>query len=60
VLAYERVAGPDRRLVLVNFGSDPAPIVARGRVHIASDGAGEGAAFAGVVGPDTAVVLAPG
>jgi alpha-glucosidase len=60
VLAYERVAGADRRLVLVNFGSDPATIAASGRVQIASDGPGEGAAFAGVLPPDAAVVLAPG
>ncbi len=59
VLAYERVADTDRRLVLVNFGSAPARIAVGGRVAVASDGAGEGDVFAGVLGPDAAVILQP-
>jgi alpha-glucosidase len=59
VLAYERVAGADRRVVLVNFGSAPAAVDASGRVKVASDGSGEGGAFSGVLGPDSGVVLAP-
>ncbi len=60
VLAYERVAGADRRLVLVNFTSDAVSVRAAGRVAVASDGTGEGAAFTGFLGADAAVVLAPG
>ena len=60
VLAYERVAGADRRLVLVNFTREAKAIPASGRVVVASDGASEGGAFPGVLAPDTAVVLAPG
>jgi len=60
VLAYERVAGADRRLVLVNFTREAKAIPVSGHVVVASDGASEGGAFPGVLAPDTAVVLAPG
>jgi len=60
VLAYERVAGADRRLVVVNFTREARDVTAAGRVAVASDGAGEGDAFAGMLGPDAAVVLVPG
>jgi alpha-glucosidase len=59
VLAFERVAGAERRIVLVNFGNEPASVLASGRVEVASDGVGEGTAFTGILGGDTAVVLAP-
>jgi alpha-glucosidase len=58
VLAYERDAGTDRRLVLVNFTESPVRVEAGGRVTVASDGIGEGHAFSGILGPDTAIVLA--
>jgi alpha-glucosidase len=57
VLAWERVAAGDRRAVAVNFSSAAASLELRGRIEIASDGAGEGDAFAGRLAPDTAVVL---
>jgi alpha-glucosidase len=60
VLAYERVAGADRRLVLVNFTREAKAVPVSGRVVVASDGASEGGAFPGLLAPDTAVVLAPG
>ena len=60
VLAYERVAGADRRLVLVNFTSEPVTVPAAGRVAVASDGGGEGAGFRGELAADAAVVLVPG
>jgi alpha-glucosidase len=53
----QRRLGDDRRVVAVNFGSAPATCALRGTVEVASDGAGEGAAFAGELAPDTAVVL---
>ena len=60
VLAYERTAGGDRRLVLVNFTSEPVAVPAAGRVAVASDGGGEGAGFGGELAADAAVVLDPG
>jgi alpha-glucosidase len=59
VLAYERAAGTDRRVVLVNFGDTPiaAPLEEPWRVEVASDGWGERAAYAGRLGADQAVVL---
>jgi alpha-glucosidase len=58
ILAYERVAGADRRLVLVNFASEARAIASPGRVLVASDGVNEGGEFGGVLAPETAVVLA--
>jgi hypothetical protein len=43
--------------MLVNFAATPASVVARGVVAVASDGVGEGAAFAGTLAPGQAVVL---
>jgi alpha-glucosidase len=60
VLAYERVAGADRRLVLVSFASEAREVPISGRVVVASDGGDEGGAFGGVLAPDAAVVLATG
>ena len=59
VLAYERVSGDDRRLVLVNFRNKPVAVAAAGRVAVASDGRGEGAAFDGELAADAAVILKP-
>ncbi|HJQ84058.1 MAG TPA: alpha-amylase family glycosyl hydrolase [Candidatus Binatia bacterium] len=59
VLAWERVRDDDRRLVLVNFLARPVACAFRGAVAVASDGAGEGAAFAGTLGADQAVLLVP-
>jgi alpha-glucosidase len=66
VLAYERSGGGDRRMVLVSFANAPlaAPVDGSWIVEVASDqvtsdGAGEGQAYAGSLGPDSAVVLRP-
>jgi alpha-glucosidase len=73
VLAYGRTAADDRRVIAVNTtgaavslpglaaspsgrGSGEAAAV----VQVASDGAGEGRAFTGRLGPDQAVILRPG
>jgi alpha-glucosidase len=57
VVAYERTAEEDRRLVLVNCTAEPARCEAGGVVEVASDGDGEGRPFGGRLGPDQAVVL---
>ena len=57
VLAYERVAGDDRRIVLVNFSETPVVVPARGDVVVASDTSAVGQAFDGTLGPDAAVIL---
>ena len=59
VLAYERREGDDLRLVLVNFTGEAREAPGAGVVEVASDGAGEGAAFSGRLAPDQAVVLVP-
>jgi alpha-glucosidase len=59
VLAYERVHGEDRRVVLINFSSDEVSCAASGVVEVASDGVGEGTSFRGSLAPDQAVVLRP-
>src|SRR5262249_2050053 len=59
VLAYERVAGADRRLVLGNFPSEPVAGPAPGPGAVSSDGGGAGAAVRGELGADAAVVLEP-
>ena len=61
VLAWERTAGDDRRVVVVCFAAtavevDLGPDLV---VEVASDGAGEGAPFSGSLGPDAALVLRP-
>jgi alpha-glucosidase len=57
VLAYERTAGAERWVVLVNFSADRVRFAAPGRVEVASDGEGEGEAYAGSLGPAQAVVV---
>ena len=57
VLAYERAAGDDRRVVLVNFTPSPAMVDAAGVVEVSSLGAGEGEPFAGTLAADEAVIL---
>jgi alpha-glucosidase len=59
VLAWERVAGDDRRLVLVNFGEERVACDVGGTVAVASDGVGEGHAFDGRLGAAQALVLRP-
>jgi alpha-glucosidase len=60
-LAWERRHDGDRRAVLVNFGADPLRTAPPGawQVEIASDGRGEGARFAGELGPHAALWLRP-
>ena len=60
VLAYERVAGDERRLVMVNFTPEPVAVPAAGRVEVATDEQEEGRRWNGVLGADGGVVLAPG
>ena len=61
VVAYARTAPGDRRLVLVNFTGAATAVAVEGRwaVEVASDGAGQGARYAGRLAPDQAVVLRP-
>ncbi len=61
VLAFERQAGEDRRVVLVNFTSSPAAagLTEPFDVEVSSDGTGEGGEYSGGLGPDQAVVLRP-
>jgi hypothetical protein len=68
VLAFHRALDGDERLVVCNLGDDdlevdlPAPAAhapRRGRVAVASDGAGEGEPFTGRLAADHAVVLVP-
>jgi alpha-glucosidase len=57
VLAYERIDGEDRRVVLINFTGEPQPVDASGTVEVSSIGTGEGDPFTGTLAPDEAVVL---
>jgi alpha-glucosidase len=58
VLGWQRSAGSDRRVVLVNFGAEPAELSGvAGSVEVASDGTGEGAAFTGHLDGEQAVIL---
>jgi alpha-glucosidase len=66
VLAYRRVNGDERWVVLINFTDDSVVVdnvaswTAAGEdpmVELASDGYGEGQPFSGRLGPDQAVVL---
>ena len=61
VLAWERAVAGERRIVLVNFTSEPTPMKVPGawRVQVASNGRGEGAPYAGSLAPDAALVLRP-
>ncbi|MCC6639610.1 MAG: DUF3459 domain-containing protein [Deltaproteobacteria bacterium] len=62
VLAWERRCAGDRCVVAVNFSdTDAHAVLTTGlRVEIASDGLGEGAPYAGRIGPDQALVLRTG
>ena len=57
VLAYERVSGEDRRLVLVNFGEQPAdvPLAEQWQVEVASAPQPD----AGSLPPHAAALLRP-
>jgi alpha-glucosidase len=57
VLAWRRVAGDDRRLVVVNFGPDEVAWNPGGIIEIASNGVGEGEPFTGHLAPDQALIL---
>jgi alpha-glucosidase len=59
VLAYERATDGDRRVVVVNFSGEPHNVDVDGgwTVEVASDGAGEGERYTGVVAGDQALVL---
>jgi alpha-glucosidase len=57
VVAYERVAGGDRRIVLINFSSEPRAVAVEGVVEVSSGGRGEGEPFAGTLAADEAVIL---
>jgi alpha-glucosidase len=59
VLAWERVHGADRRVVVVNFRDSESELAcgAGTTVEVASDGRGEAERFRGSVGPDQALVL---
>jgi alpha-glucosidase len=59
VLGYVRAHAADRRAVLVNFtgAAVDARVEGAWRIEVASDGAGEGAVYAGRLGPDEAVIL---
>jgi alpha-glucosidase len=57
VLAWERACDDDVRHVAVNLTGDDLTLDLSGEVAVASDGAGEGAPFGGVLGPWQAVVV---
>jgi alpha-glucosidase len=61
LLAYRRCGEGDERAVAINFRDVPATLALAGdwRVEVASDGRGEGGAFAGRVAPDQALLLRP-
>ena len=59
VLAYERAASSDRRVVLVNFADEPVAVDVGGDWHVEvdSDGLLEGEGFPGRLAGNHAVVL---
>jgi alpha-glucosidase len=61
VVAYERQAAGDRRVVAVNFVPSAAVVDLEGRweCEVASDGAGAGERFGGTLQADQAVILRP-
>jgi alpha-glucosidase len=61
VLAWRREAEGDLRVVAVNFTSEERKLALGPdlAIEVASDGAGEGAPFAGRLAPDQSVVLRP-
>ena len=59
-LAYERVAGDDRRVVIVNFADSESVVPVEGgpwRVQVSADGSGEQAPYEGVVPGPGGVIL---
>jgi alpha-glucosidase len=60
-LAYERKAGDERRMVIINFTPAEHVVDVEGawQVEIASDGVGEGAPYAGTVGASAGLLLRP-
>jgi len=59
VVAWRRWLDGDVRVVAVNMSADDATVDVTGRVLVASDGRGEGAAFAGTLPSDRAVLIDP-
>jgi alpha-glucosidase len=59
VVAWRRTSPAGDRVVAVNMSGEPAGLDVAGTVLVASDGAGEGAPFAGTLGPDSAVLVDP-
>ncbi len=61
IVAYRRASGDDERVVIVNYASLATEVTVGGpwSVELASDGAGEGGPFGGVLTGDQAVVLRP-
>jgi alpha-glucosidase len=59
VVAWRRSHPSGDRIVALNMGADPVDVPLAGTVIVASDGRGDGEAFAGPLAPDTAVLLAP-
>ena len=61
VLAYRRVSPGEVRVVIVNFSDNPQHVGLTGAwtIAVASDGAAEGSAYAGMVGPLQALVVQP-
>jgi alpha-glucosidase len=59
VLAYERVLGADRRVVLVNYTDAEHVVAVSGEVEVSSIGRDEGTPFTGTLVPDEAVILGP-
>jgi len=57
VVAYDRDDGASRITVLVNFADEPTDCEASGRILVASDGADEGRAYTGRLGPAQAIVI---
>ncbi len=58
VIAFERSAGDDRRVIVVNFAAAQVAVpLGELTVEVSSDGAGEGAAYSGVVPASGAVIL---
>ncbi len=59
LIAFERRAGDDRRVVVVNFTDAPGTAQLRGdlTVEVASDGVGEGERYSGVVPASGALIL---
>ncbi|HEX4777153.1 MAG TPA: DUF3459 domain-containing protein, partial [Acidimicrobiia bacterium] len=57
VVAYDRSDGTECWTVAVNFADEPVVCDVAGTVAVASDGRGEGTAFAGALAPRQAVVV---